>query len=256
MVKGLFSFLSILLLFAMMFMMQFFKNTDVQPVTHPQQSVGQQAGGSLGTSSISQETQSEVLRPMADTKPSFGEQEQSRERETGDTLVDDPRKTSTASMQPENQQENVANETPIKNPTVASSDLGTAIVAQANQYLGQNNEDGKFGEDPYGWCVLFVNHVIQEVTGNPVPWGNPAADRDIYDWAKNNNRLKSAKDAKPGDILLTNVELHPTEAHTCIIESIDADGTIHTIDGNLYDEVGKKTISADDPSISGVVSMS
>ncbi|MBE6045183.1 MAG: CHAP domain-containing protein [Clostridiales bacterium] len=85
-----------------------------------------------------------------------------------------------------------------------------------------------------GWCGRFVWWCFY-TTDNASAYydgmftGSP---RKLIDWASENDLLIDKSQAQPGDILIKMYE--ENSPHAGIIESIDSDGTIHTIERNHY----------------------
>ena len=144
-----------------------------------------------------------------------------------------------------------------------TSNQGNKIVADANKYVGMNNNNGFFSQGqktPLGWCHNFVDYAYRQATGKTEPWDSTSdpskaiGPKELYNWAKKNNKLTDKSKAKPGDVILYNINADPNTQHEGIVQKIDPDGTIHTIEGNWENKVSQRTIKPNDPAISGFVS--
>ena len=85
--------------------------------------------------------------------------------------------------------------------------------------------------------------------------GAPIGDRGqglgsvsgITDWASRTGRLVSQP--QPGDLILFGTR------HVGIVESVDPNGTIHTIEGNSSDKVSRRTYGPDGGGATGYVKL-
>ncbi len=85
-----------------------------------------------------------------------------------------------------------------------------------------------------GWCGRFVWWCFY-TTDNASAYYDGAftgSPRKMINWAAENDLLIDKSEAQPGDILIKMYE--ENSPHAGIIESIDSDGTIHTIERNHY----------------------
>lgn len=114
------------------------------------------------------------------------------------------------------------------------SNLVSAAEGQVG-YREKSNNDTKFGRW-YGannqpWCAMFVSWAFAQA-GIPLPAIQSAkgfaAVRTAFDWAMANRRLSTVP--RPGDIFL--ISHGGGLGHTGIVKSVNADGTITTIEGN------------------------
>jgi hypothetical protein len=92
------------------------------------------------------------------------------------------------------------------------------------------------------WCAYFVSWAAREAG---VPIGDSGQGfglvDDVYAWAQKTGKAIPAGDGakpQPGDLIVW-------DEHIGIVESVDADGTIHTIEGNSSDQVAKRTYGSD-----------
>jgi len=83
------------------------------------------------------------------------------------------------------------------------------------------------------WCAYFVSWVSRRA-GVPLGDQGFASVDALWAWAEQTGR--AAQSPKPGDLIVW-------DEHVGIVERIDADGTIHTIEGNSSDEVARRTHS-------------
>lgn len=151
------------------------------------------------------------------------------------------------------------------------SDLGQSIISTAAKYLGFNEANGSYKKFTGGrtehWCADFVTYVTKEAfrrAGKAIPsgFGSPSVS-GLREWGKQNGRYMQtagksnkasliAQNVKPGDIIIFK---EAGASHTGIVESVDSNGTIHTIEGNTSDKVARRTYSANHRTISGFIQM-
>lgn len=135
-----------------------------------------------------------------------------------------------------------------------SSNDAQEILDFAQSFIGCNEADGSANKFLNGgssastpWCAAFVQYVLQ----------NSGGYEDTADWYKNidnkwycpniANAAQSAgavvdqAEAQPGDIVLFYNDSKGRYAHVGIVKSIDADGTVHTIEGNTSNQVAERT---------------
>jgi CHAP domain-containing protein len=92
------------------------------------------------------------------------------------------------------------------------------------------------------WCAYFVSWAAAQA-GAPVGeagQGFGSVDA-LYAWAQRTGRaMPAAAGARPnaGDLIVW-------DEHVGIVESVDPDGTIHTIEGNSSDQVSQRTYGSD-----------
>lgn len=102
------------------------------------------------------------------------------------------------------------------------------------------------------WCAYFASWVAKEN-------GKPLGDRgqgfarvdDVYAWAQRAGRALPngpTVQPQPGDLIIW-------DEHMGIVESVDAGGTITTIEGNSSDSVARRRHSRDGDGAIGYVSM-
>jgi cell wall-associated NlpC family hydrolase len=83
------------------------------------------------------------------------------------------------------------------------------------------------------WCAYFVSWAAAQA-GAPIgPCGQGLGSvAGITDWARSTGRLTS--DPQPGDLILFGTE------HVGIVESVNADGTLTTVEGNASNGVRRE----------------
>jgi CHAP domain len=92
------------------------------------------------------------------------------------------------------------------------------------------------------WCAYFVSWAAREA-GVPIGDNGQGFGRvdDVYAWAQKAGKAIPAGDGvkpQPGDLIVW-------DEHIGIVESVDSDGTIHTVEGNSSDQVAQRTYGAD-----------
>jgi hypothetical protein len=89
---------------------------------------------------------------------------------------------------------------------------------------------------PGPWCAYFVSWVAKQA-GAPIGdngSGYGAVDA-VRAWGQRTGRaMPNTETPKPGDLILFN-------QHIGLVESVDPNGTIHTIEGNSSDRVTRRT---------------
>lgn len=144
---------------------------------------------------------------------------------------------------------------------------GAGIVATARGEVGQvesppgSNDSARIGEyrtavpgGPVGpWCAYFVSWVAAQ-NGTPLGDGGQGFARvdDVYAWAQRTGRAVPAGPGvqpKPGDLIIW-------DEHMGIVESVAADGTITTVEGNSSDSVAQRSYGPDGGGAIGYVRMS
>jgi hypothetical protein len=89
---------------------------------------------------------------------------------------------------------------------------------------------------PGPWCAYFVSWVARQ-SGVPVgPNGGGFGSVDaLYSWAQQSGKaLPPGAQPQPGDLIVWN-------EHIGLVESVDPNGTVHTIEGNSSDQVSRRT---------------
>jgi hypothetical protein len=86
------------------------------------------------------------------------------------------------------------------------------------------------------WCAYFVSYISREAG---VPLGDNGQGigsvSEIRSWAARTGRLHAGNETPaPGDLMLFG------DKHVGMVESVDSNGTIHTIEGNSGDMVSRR----------------
>lgn len=131
----------------------------------------------------------------------------------------------------------------------AANSNGQATADFALGYDGKSAEEMKkimrekgYQFDDGAWCADFVSFSLSQSKGeeNLPDWykncGNRAYCPTIEDAARNAGAVVDASQAQVGDAVT--FTRHGRSGHIGIISKIDADGTIHTIEGNTSDDNG------------------
>lgn len=138
--------------------------------------------------------------------------------------------------------------TAVANGTPAGQAMVDAVrneVGQAEQPPGSNDSPriaqyrqataGSAGGQP--WCAYFVSWAARQA-GAPVgEQGQGFGSVDaLYDWAQRAGKATPAAGAtpQPGDLIVW-------DEHMGIVESVGADGSVQTIEGNSSDQVSRRT---------------
>jgi hypothetical protein len=131
-------------------------------------------------------------------------------------------------------------------------------VGQAEQPPGSNDSPriadyrtATAGSGVGPWCAYFVSWAAAQA-GTPLGeagqgFGSVSA---LYDWAQRTGRATPAGPGvrpNPGDLIVWGGR------HVGIVESVDADGSIHTIEGNSSNAVSRRTYGPDGGGATGYV---
>lgn len=161
------------------------------------------------------------------------------------------------------QQTGVAGATPLSSASPASPgglgavEAARGEVGQAEQPPGSNDSpriaeyrSAVAGAGVGPWCAYFVSWCARQA-GVPLGehgegFGSVSA---LWEWAEHSGRAipASAGPPQPGDLIVWGGE------HVGIVESVDPDGTIHTIEGNSSDQVSQRTYGSDGGGATGYV---
>ena len=128
-----------------------------------------------------------------------------------------------------------------------------AEVGVAEQPPGSNNSPriaeyrtATAGSGVGPWCAYFTSWAAKNAG---VPLGEQGqgfgAVSAVWDWAQRTGRTSAQ--AQPGDLIVWG------SRHIGIVESVDANGSIHTIEGNSSDKVSRRTYGADGGGATGYV---
>ena len=140
---------------------------------------------------------------------------------------------------------------------------GGKAVNFAQQFIGYNAADGSAdvffstsnvnkgqSSSDLPWCGAFANYVLQE-SGIDVPsWFkniyNPDYCPEVANAAYNSGAVIDRSQAKAGDIILFDQDANGEKDHIGIVTGVDADGTVHTIEGNTWDDfTGAQSVVAE-----------
>jgi hypothetical protein len=108
---------------------------------------------------------------------------------------------------------------------------------------------------PGPWCAYFVSWLASKA-GAPVGVGGAGTGYvpTLENWGKQTGRWESASTTpRPGDIVTFNENGDNIADHTGIVERVDPDGTIHTIEGNSSNSVARRTYPAGSWQIRGFI---
>lgn len=155
--------------------------------------------------------------------------------------------------------------------TIGTGTTGARMVALAQQELGVS-ENGNSNESPRvreyrsatagaentpgPWCAYFVSWLAQQ-SGAPVGGGGNGTGYvpTLEAWGKQENRWfeRGAQTPQPGDIVVFDWAGDGVGDHTGIVERVDSDGTVHTIEGNSSNAVKRRDYSGTSNDIKGFV---
>jgi hypothetical protein len=145
---------------------------------------------------------------------------------------------------------------------------GEKAVAIAESYLGVTDADsGRLFGESGPCCAAFVNTVWKNANNGEDPFKGIEGSHYVPDyvrWANDNGRwidnprtsegienLAKSGNLKAGDLIVFGEDEH----HIGIVESVDEDGTIHTIEGNTSDKCARRSYDANSD-IKGFIKMS
>jgi hypothetical protein len=99
------------------------------------------------------------------------------------------------------------------------------------------------------WCAYFTSWVARQAG---VPLGDQGqgfgAVSGVWSWAQSSGKaIPAGSRPAAGDLIVWG------SRHIGIVESVDADGTIHTIEGNSSDRVSQRTYGPDGGGATGYV---
>ena len=131
-------------------------------------------------------------------------------------------------------------------------------VGQAEQPPGSNDSpriaqyrQATAGSGVGPWCAYFVSWAARQA-GVPLGDSGQGFGRvdDVYAWAQKAGKAipNTGADVKPqpGDLIVW-------DEHIGVVESVGADGTINTIEGNSSDQVSRRTYGPDGGGATGFV---
>ncbi|MEO6867358.1 MAG: CHAP domain-containing protein [Gaiellales bacterium] len=151
--------------------------------------------------------------------------------------------------------------------------VGQRMVALAQQELASNvrethgnNESPRIREyrtatagaenTPGPWCAYFVSWLAQSA-GAPIGAGGNGTGYvpTLEAWGRQEGRYTAAGQGTPapGDIAIINWNGRGVADHTGIVERVDPDGTVHTIEGNSSDTIKRREYGAGSAHVQGYV---
>lgn len=145
--------------------------------------------------------------------------------------------------------------TPVS--AVRGGSTGQTIVALAQQEVGVAEQPPGSNDAPRiaeyrqatagagvgPWCAYFTSFVSKQAGAPLGEAGQGFGSVDaLYAWAQRTGR---AVQNGPG-VTPTAGDLIVFDEHIGVVESVDADGTVHTIEGNSSDQVSRRTHAAGD----------
>jgi hypothetical protein len=140
-------------------------------------------------------------------------------------------------------------------PAGSGSAAGQAIVNLARQEVGVQEEppgsnngariaqyrQATAGSGVGPWCAYFTSWAARNA-GVPLGDAGQGFGRvdDVYAWAQRTGKAIPAgtQAPQPGDLIVW-------DEHIGIVESVDGDGSVHTIEGNSSDSVARRTYGQD-----------
>lgn len=156
-------------------------------------------------------------------------------------------------------------------PVAGGGAVGQQMVALAQREIGVsetggNNDSSRIREyrsatagaedTPGPWCAYFVSWLAKSA-GAPIGAGGNGTGYvpTLEAWGKQTNRFieSGSQRPQPGDIVIFDWSGDGTADHTGIVESVGADGSVNTIEGNASDQVKRRTYAASTNDIRGYV---
>ena len=149
-------------------------------------------------------------------------------------------------------------------PTAGGTSAGQAMVNLASQEVGVAEQPPGSNDSPRiaqyrqatagsgvgPWCSYFVSWAARNAG---VPIGDQGqglgAVADVWSWAERSGKAiqPGAQPPQPGDLVVWGGR------HIGLVESVDSDGSIHTIEGNSSDRVARRTYGPDGGGATGYV---
>ncbi|BAJ27130.1 MULTISPECIES: CHAP domain-containing protein [Kitasatospora] len=127
----------------------------------------------------------------------------------------------------------------------AATRPGIVAVAQAEVGVSEPSGCDKYGIDcsNLGWCAAFARWVWGQAGVSPVPDTNVA--RGVGKWGVDHGLFKYRSNGggnpQPGDIVVYGTPADVSGGHVGIVESVNSDGTITTIEGNYSQKVTRRS---------------
>jgi CHAP domain-containing protein len=148
-------------------------------------------------------------------------------------------------------------------PSAGGTSAGQAIVKIAEGEVGVSEQPPGSNDSPRiaqyrqatagsgvgPWCAYFASWAARQAG---VPLGDHGqgfgAVSSVWSWAQQTHRaMPAGTKPAPGDLIVWGGE------HIGIVESVDPNGSIHTIEGNSSDRVSKRTYGPDGGGATGYV---
>jgi len=148
-------------------------------------------------------------------------------------------------------------------PASGGTPAGQAMVNLARQEVGVAEQPPGSNDSPRiaqyrqatagsgvgPWCAYFCSWAARE---SGVPLGDAGhgfgAVSDVWSWAQRTGKsVPAGSTPAPGDLIVWGGR------HIGIVESVDANGSIHTIEGNSSDKVSRRTYGPDGGGATGYV---
>lgn len=158
-------------------------------------------------------------------------------------------------------------------PLGLGTGAGSRMVALAQREIGVgetsgNNDSPRIREyrsatagaqdTPGPWCAYFVSWLAKEA-GAPIGAGGNGTGYvpTLEAWGRQQGRFADVDSYRPapGDIVIFDWAGDGVADHTGIVERVDPDGTVHTIEGNASDVVKRREYPASTNDIRGYVRM-
>jgi CHAP domain len=141
-------------------------------------------------------------------------------------------------------------------PAAGGTNAGRAALAAAEAEVGQAEQPPGSNDSPRiaqyrnatagsavgPWCAYFVSWAARQA-GAPLGDAGQGFGRvdDVWTWAQRTGKATPAAPGvkpEPGDLIVW-------DEHIGIVESVGADGSIHTVEGNSSDRVARRTYGPD-----------
>lgn len=142
---------------------------------------------------------------------------------------------------------------------LAQAELGVQEIGTSNEsprIRTYRTATPRFAEVPGPWCAYFLSWVAKKA-GAPIGYEGEGMGYvpDIQNWAVDESRWFTDRSPRPGDAIVFDWEQDGEEDHIGLVERVDDDGTIHTIEGNAGSDgiVKRRTWDQDAADIRGFV---
>ena len=141
-------------------------------------------------------------------------------------------------------------------PAAGGTNAGRAALAAAQGEVGQAEQPPGSNDSPRiaqyrnatagsgvgPWCAYFVSWAARQA-GAPLGDSGQGFGRvdDVWSWAERTGKAMPAGSGtppQPGDLIVW-------DEHIGIVESVGADGSIHTVEGNSSDRVSRRSYGSD-----------